>query len=215
MAGEHLEEALLAGHQAAEPAEHRAELSSARPRVGPRGFWATTPRVIRLSQFAAAGTVLPMTAESRMPPASAPDLAAADRVSRDASIALGLTLPTDTVLYLLLPLYAASFGVSLAEAGLLLAANRLVRIVGYGLVARSYEHHGPRVACIGAVVGSAASSLGYALLPGVWWLLAARLVWGLSFAAMNIATQALATAETDGAAPAQRPVPRHHLHRTA
>lgn len=126
--------------------------------------------------------------------------AAADRATRDASITLGLTLPTDTVLYLLLPLHAAAFGVTLAEAGLLLAANRLVRIIGYGWVARSYERHGPRIACIAAVGGSVGSSLGYALLPGLWWLLVARLMWGLSFAAMNIATQALATSEATGAA---------------
>ena len=124
----------------------------------------------------------------------------ADRWSRDASLTLGFTLPTDTVLYLLLPLHAASFGVTLAEAGVLLAANRLVRIVGYGWVARGYETHGPRTACIAAVLGSAAASLAYALLPGVWCLLVARLTWGLSFAAMNIATQALATAEPLAAA---------------
>jgi len=129
----------------------------------------------------------------------APVLRLADQRSRDASIALGCTLPTDTVLYLLLPLYASTFGVSLAEAGLLLAANRLVRIAGYGWVARGYETHGPRTCCIVAVLGSAASSLGYALLPGIWCLLLARLIWGLSFAAMNIATQALVTAEPDGA----------------
>jgi hypothetical protein len=134
------------------------------------------------------------------PDAAAPDLARADSATRDASFTLGLTLPTDTVLYLLLPLHAAAFGVTLAEAGLLLAANRLVRIIGYGWVARSYERHGARAACVAAVLGSVVSSLGYALLPGVWWLLAARLVWGISFAAMNIATQALATAEPEGAA---------------
>ena len=123
----------------------------------------------------------------------------ADRWSRDASLVLAFTLPTDTLLYLLLPLHAASFGVSLAEAGLLLAANRLIRIVGYGFVARGYERNGPRTACILAVFGSALSSLGYALLPGVWTLLIARLMWGLGFAAMNIATQALATHTPEGA----------------
>lgn len=125
---------------------------------------------------------------------------AADTASRDASIVLCLTLPTDTVLYLLLPLHAAVFGVTLAEAGILLAANRLVRIAGYGWVARSYERHGARICCIAAVAGSALSSLGYALLPGVWTLLACRLMWGLSFAAMNIATQALATVDSERAA---------------
>ena len=40
---------------------------------------------------------------------------------------LSLALPGDTLLYLLLPLYATTFGVTLPEAGILLAANRLVR----------------------------------------------------------------------------------------
>ncbi len=123
----------------------------------------------------------------------------ADRASRDASLVLAMTLPGDTVLYLLLPLHAAAFGVSLAEAGLLLAANRLVRILGYGWVARGYEVFGPRRACLVAVLAAACATTGYALLPGVWWLLPARLLWGLAFAAMNIATQALATAEPTGA----------------
>lgn len=43
-----------------------------------------------------------------------------------------------------------------------------------------------------------AATLGYATLSGVFWLLLARLLWGLSFAALNIATQALATSETQG-----------------
>src|SRR6185312_1276699 len=124
----------------------------------------------------------------------------ADRSSRNAAITLGLTLPGDTTLYLLLPLHAAAFGVSLPEAGLLLAVNRLVRIAGYGWVVRGYERFGPRTACFVAALGAAGSTLGYATLSGVWALIAARLLWGLSFAALNIATQALATAELDRAA---------------
>ncbi len=120
----------------------------------------------------------------------------ADRASRNAAITLGLTLPGDTVLYLILPLHAAAFGVGLPEAGILLAANRLVRIAGYGWVARGYERFGPRGACLLATLGAAASTLGYALLSGVEALIVARLLWGLSFAALNIATQALATVES-------------------
>jgi hypothetical protein len=137
----------------------------------------------------------------RAPVGAAPFLRKeADRASRNAAITLGLTLPGDTVLYLILPLHAAAFGVSLPEAGILLAANRLVRIAGYGWVARGYERFGPRGACLLAALGAAASTLGYALLSGVEALVAARLLWGLSFAALNIATQALATVESDRAA---------------
>jgi hypothetical protein len=125
-------------------------------------------------------------------------LRVADKNSRYASLTLAFAQPGDTLLYLLLPLHHASFGISLAEAGLLLAANRLVRIAGYGWVARFYADRGPRAACLLAVLGSLLSTLGYGVLSGVWSLLIARLLWGLSFAAMNIATQALATAELEG-----------------
>ena len=128
------------------------------------------------------------------------EAAAADRNSRNASLTLAFAQPGDTLLYLLLPLYHATFGVSLAEAGLLLAANRLVRIAGYGWVARFYAERGPRASCLLAALGSLLATFGYAALSGVWGLLVARLLWGLSFAAMNIATQALATAEPTGAA---------------
>jgi predicted MFS family arabinose efflux permease len=126
--------------------------------------------------------------------------AQADIDARNGAAVLSLTLPGDTVLYLLLPLHAATFGVSLAEAGFLLAANRLVRIAGYGWIARGYNRFGPRVACLVATLAAAASTLGYATLSGVWALVVARLLWGLAFAAFNIAVQALATAEPAGAA---------------
>src|SRR5205823_10094771 len=115
-------------------------------------------------------------------------------------LTLAFAQPGDTLLYLLLPLHHDGFGLSLAEAGLLLAANRLVRIAGYGWVARLYAERGPHATCLLAALGSLLSTLGYATLSGVWALLVARLLWGLSFAAMNIATQALATAEASGAA---------------
>ncbi|MBN9426421.1 MAG: MFS transporter, partial [Burkholderiales bacterium] len=129
--------------------------------------------------------------------ASASDV---DKTSNRAALTLALTLPGDVVLYLLLPIYAAEFGVSLVEAGLLLASNRLVRIVGYGWVARFYERHGPGPACTLAAAAAAAATLSYALMSGVALLLIGRLTWGLAFAALNIATQALATAEPVGAA---------------
>lgn len=122
-----------------------------------------------------------------------------DLNSRNAAIALGLALPADAVLYLLLPMYADQFGVTLAEAGLLLAANRLVRIAGYGWVARYYARRGDRPTCTMAVVIAAVCALGYATLSGFWALLPLRLLWGLSYAGLNLSTQSLATADLDGA----------------
>src|SRR3954452_10177550 len=127
-------------------------------------------------------------------------LRVADENSRHASLTLAFAQPGDTLLYLLLPLHHDTFGVTLAEAGLLLAAHAPVRIAGYGCGARFYAERAPRAACLLAAVGSLISTAGYGLLAGLWALLIARLVWGLSFAAMNIATQALATAELEGSA---------------
>jgi MFS family permease len=124
----------------------------------------------------------------------------ADRHSRYAAIALALSLPADVLLYLLLPMYADDFGISLAEAGGLLAANRLVRIAGYGAVARFYARHGDRITCSIAVVAAAFCAYGNSVLSGFWALLTLRLAWGLCFAALNLSTQALATADVQGAA---------------
>lgn len=113
------------------------------------------------------------------PATLAASVSTTDRNSRHAALSLGLALPGDVVLYLLLPMYAAQFGVTLAEAGLLLAANRLVRIAGYGWVADFYARHGDRRTCTLAVAGAVLCCLGYATLSGLWLLLPLRLVWGL------------------------------------
>ena len=134
-----------------------------------------------------------------MAPEPHPD-AAADRDSRLAAMALAAALPCDVVLYLLLPMYGPAFGVTLAEAGILLAANRLIRIAGYGWVARFYARHGDRLACTLAVSAAVACAIGCATLSGFWALLPLRLLWGLSFAALNLATQVLATSVAQGAA---------------
>ena len=124
----------------------------------------------------------------------------ADLNSRYAATAMAVSLPADTVLYLLLPIYATQFGVTLAQAGMLLAANRLVRIAGYGWVTRFYARRGDRPTCTLAAIFAALCALGNATLSGFWLLLPLRLVWGLCFAALNLATQSLATAEPVGAA---------------
>ncbi|MEB0039247.1 MULTISPECIES: MFS transporter [unclassified Pseudomonas] len=124
----------------------------------------------------------------------------ADSYSRRAAIVLGLCLPSDTLLYLLLPMQSQAFGVTLAQAGVLLAANRLVRIFGYGYVMRFYARNGDRPTLMLASGVAALCALGNALISGFWWLLILRLAWGLCFGALNLSTQVLATSETSGAA---------------
>lgn len=124
----------------------------------------------------------------------------ADAASRRSATVLSLCLPSDVLLYLILPMNADAFGISLAEAGVLLAANRLVRIFGYSYVVRFYASRGDRAAVTLAAIVSMLCALGNSFISGFWWLLVLRLGWGLCYAALNLSTQALATFEPGGAA---------------
>ncbi|WP_449103700.1 MFS transporter [Pseudomonas veronii] len=124
----------------------------------------------------------------------------ADITSRRAALTLALCLPSDVLLYLLLPMESQAFGITLAQAGVLLAANRLVRIFGYRHVLNFYARHGDRLICMIAAGAATLCALGNSMLSGFAALLGLRLVWGLCFAALNLSTQVLATAEPTGAA---------------
>ena len=51
-----------------------------------------------------------------------------------AAAALGLVWLGDALIYVVLPLYPAAFGVETASVAILLSVNRVIRIVGYGWV---------------------------------------------------------------------------------
>ena len=127
-------------------------------------------------------------------------LRTADTQSRRAALTLALCLPSDVLLYLLLPMESQAFGITLAQAGVLLAANRLVRIFGYRHVLNFYARNGDRLTCMIAAGAATLCALGNSVLSGFAALLGLRLVWGLCFAALNLSTQVLATAEPAGAA---------------
>ncbi|MGE0154076.1 MAG: MFS transporter [Reyranellaceae bacterium] len=111
-----------------------------------------------------------------------------------SSGALAMALTGDQLLYIVLPLAADSFGVSLAWVGVLLSANRWIRVALYSEVARFGNRVGPRRLTIVAALGAVASTAAYGLLDGGPLLLAARVVWGLSFAALNLTTLVYAIA---------------------
>lgn len=126
-----------------------------------------------------------------------------DRANRDArlsALTLAFCLPSDVLLYLLLPTHPEAFGITLAQAGVLLAANRLVRIFGYSHVLRFYARHGDRMTLMLAASAAMLCAIGNALFCGFMALLMLRLIWGLCFAALNLSTQVLATADASAAA---------------
>ena len=101
----------------------------------------------------------------------------------------------DALIYVVLPVSAGSFGISIVWVGVLLSANRFVRIVSYGAIARATTACGLRLATIVACIGGASSTVMYWLFDGGWPLLVARLLWGLSFAGLTLTTLAYAVAD--------------------
>jgi MFS transporter, DHA1 family, inner membrane transport protein len=125
-----------------------------------------------------------------------PPAAADDRVTlRNTLISaacLGIVWPGDVVLYVVLPLYAAEFGLDALAVGLLLSINRVVRILGYGWVSPLARRYGAKALTATACLGAALSTLGYGLLGGFVLLFAARVLWGGAWGVINLMMNAYA-----------------------
>jgi len=104
------------------------------------------------------------------------------RVAGLAGLALGLSLAGDASLYAVLPSRPAAAGVDLAAVGLLLSLNRLVRLGFNPLSGLLYDRFGRRRLYTLALVLGTASTAMYATAPGLGPFLAARAVWGASWA---------------------------------
>src|SRR5687768_15205932 len=109
-----------------------------------------------------------------------------------ASIVLALALLGDSLLYAVLPLHAATFGVSLAWVGVLLSANRVVRLFAYPYLPR-LATTGLRRFTIAAAVLGGVTTVTFAVASGAWLLLASRVAWGVVFGALSLSTLAYAT----------------------
>ena len=109
-----------------------------------------------------------------------------------SSWVMSLCLFGDALIYIVLPVNAELFGVSLVWVGILLSANRIIRTFTYGWIAHLSEWIGLRNLCIFASCTAVLSTAGYGFLEGGWPLLAARVLWGLSYAGLLLVTLAYA-----------------------
>jgi MFS transporter, DHA1 family, inner membrane transport protein len=101
----------------------------------------------------------------------------------------------DTLLYAVLPLYHQDFGVSLAMVGVLLSLNRWIRLLANSGVAAIGERVGPHTLMVVAAAGSAISTTLYGLAENEAVQVAARMLWGVSFASLNLSTLAYAVSD--------------------
>lgn len=100
--------------------------------------------------------------------------------------ALALSLTGDSTLYAVLPNHFAAMGISLGAVGVMLGANRIIRIPGNLLAGTLNDRLGRRrLFLIGLSLGIL-STLSYSVVHGFWPLLAARLLWGTAWALINV-----------------------------
>lgn len=111
---------------------------------------------------------------------------------------LALALTGDALLYVVLPAHAADFGVDLTLIGILLSANRIIRIFGYGAVVALGERLGARRLSLLAAAAAAATTFAYGFGSGFVELLAGRIGWGLAFAALNLTSLVYAASVKEG-----------------
>jgi MFS family permease len=121
-----------------------------------------------------------------------------DAVVVRAAAVLGLVWFGDALIYVVLPLHASAFGISLGLVGVALSLNRIVRIVGYGWVTFLHRRLGLRALTASAAGGAALSTIGYGLALGLLPLLLARLVWGFAYGVLNVTTTAYAIGDGQG-----------------
>ena len=92
----------------------------------------------------------------------------------------------DALIYVVLPVNAAVFGITIFWVGVLLAANRIIRIFTLGPIALLAQRCSPRNLAIVGAVASTISTFIYGFGEGPTILLFARLLWGLSFAILTL-----------------------------
>lgn len=115
------------------------------------------------------------------------------RILIPLGLGTSLSLVGDSSLYAVLPTHADSAGVSVASVGILLSANRIVRLLVNGPTGVAYGRFSRRRLYVLALVIGALSTAIYAISKGFWPLLAGRLLWGLSWSGIWIGGNAIVT----------------------
>ena len=109
-----------------------------------------------------------------------------------AAACLGLVWLGDALIYVVLPLYPAAFGVEVASVAILLSVNRVIRIIGYGWVSPLARRFGAHTLTAAACAAGALSTLAYGLVTGFVMLFLARLAWGAAYGVINLTNTAYA-----------------------
>jgi len=121
------------------------------------------------------------------------DLAAEKRAVRGlplpviaVALAVAATLLGDSMLYAVMPSQPEAWALSLPAVGILLSANRLVRLVTNSVAAVIFQRFGQRGPFIGALLLSVVVTLCYGWSTAFGLLLAARMGWGFCWSTLRL-----------------------------
>ncbi len=92
-----------------------------------------------------------------------------------------LSLMGDATMYTVLPTHTADAGITLAAVGIILSANRIIRLFLNSPAGFAYDRFPRRKLFIPALFIGALSTAIYAATTGFWPLLIGRLIWGLAW----------------------------------
>ena len=101
-------------------------------------------------------------------------------------IATGASLLGDSTLYAVLPSSYAAAGIAATAVGLILSANRLVRLLTNSLVGSAIDRMGRRRPFVLGMALAVASTLAYGYSGSLGLLLSARVVWGIAWSLIAV-----------------------------
>lgn len=113
------------------------------------------------------------------------------RIVLPVGFGTALSLIGDSTLYTVLPTQAAGLGLALAAVGILLSANRFVRLGANGVIGWLCDRYAKRPLFIFSLLLGVASSSTFAMTTNYAWLFLARLLWGIAWAGIWIAGNGL------------------------
>lgn len=102
------------------------------------------------------------------------------------ALAIGSTLLGDSMLYAVMPAQPEAWALSIPAVGILLSANRLVRLVTNSVVAVIFQRMGQRAPFIGALALSVVVTMVYGWTTTFALLLLGRMGWGLCWSALRL-----------------------------
>jgi len=102
------------------------------------------------------------------------------------SLAVATSLLGDSALYTIIPIHAERLGIRLALVGVLLSANRFVRLISNSWAGRVHDRlHSPWPFVMALGIGACITAV-YGLFLGFWIFFACRLLWGICWSFLRL-----------------------------